>query len=775
MTRTVSLLLTLALAAPAAGSELDDLLAMDLEQLMEVEVLSASRTLERQVDAPAAVTVITRQMIDERGYLTLADALRDVPGFDVATGYPAGEYPTHLLFRGQGDVGQSKLLVLIDNIEQNEVSNGWVNQFGWEGHLDDIERIEVIAGPGSTLYGGHAYAGVIHIITTRPTDEVGEDTPVRAQARVVGGTYRTLMPSASLTWRLPDGGALRLSGRFVTSEGDHGLNRADPGNYWTDNAEPLQVNTLEQGVIDNQTDASGNTPALADGFDTHIRDASVRARLETAHLDVGAWWWNRSEGLGSEVVGYEYFANTAGVPYRAHHMGYGLSLRHLAPLSDRTNLRVQASMRGTEIRPDTEFVYTYQYQSVDNGTDPVTEDYTKNYRGSGIELSFDPQLDVRLSETEGWENRLTVGAEAQRRIREYAAIGIGDHAHDGASTIVDRTFPTGEPSVNPVFLSWSGAVYAQDVQELGKHRLIAGLRADFDTATAVSLNPRAGLVLHPSEDWTLKFLYGEAFKAPTVFELRDEWRGNPDLEPQKVRTGEIEQRARLLDGRLFVGSGVWASVAHDLIEIAANPDPSAVPVGPEGQHAEYYQNLGSTAAFGVSGDVRGTPVEGLTVYGNYALTLGEDFGPLDGTATHKVNLGATWNAFDIASLHVGGNIYSRVKAPATNRYYHPVDDAWVADNYAYVTEDDPDGFGPGHVLINTTVRSRSVEIGRVAVSGELLVRNLLDSPILGMGRQAGSGTRPIDQPSVMNPDGFGPAYHPLPGREILVGVRGAFR
>ncbi|MCO4745689.1 MAG: TonB-dependent receptor [Proteobacteria bacterium] len=762
-------------SSPAAASDsLDDLLGLDLEQLMEVEVLTASRRLERQEDAPASVEVITRDMIVERGYLTIADALRDLPGFDVSTGYPSGEYPTHFLFRGQGDVGQTKMLVLVDNIEANEVSNGWVNQIGWEGHLTDVERIEVIAGPGSALYGGHAYSGIIHIITRSPADELAEDTAIRARAAVHAGTYKTLIPSLSLTGRLPGGAAVRLSGRFVTSQGDHGLNRSDPGGYFTGNYEPEEVLTLQHGVIPNETVAGGGTRAIEDGFDTSVRDVSARLRVEDGGLGISAWYWRRDEGLGSEVVGYEYFANTDDQPFRAVHTGYGLSVSHTAPFGPRAERTFKAAMRGTEILPSTAFVYTYQYQAVDNGTDSPTRDLTKNYHGVGYELSIDPQANWRISEKKGSENTLTAGFEVQRRVREYFAIGLGN-AQGTDSTIVDSSFPTGAPSVNPVFFSWNGGAYVQDSQQLGPHSLVVGIRADLDTTTNPALNPRAGLVLHPHQDWTIKLLYGEAFKAPTIFELRDEWRGNPLLTSQKIRTAEAELRARLLDRRLFARASVYTSWTHDLIEVAPNPDTDAVPIGPLGQLAEYYQNRGSGRFHGVSADVRGEPIEGLTLYANYALNLNEELKPIDGVASHKVNLGGTWHAFDLATLHMGANIYGPVKAPASNRYYQPKDDDWVADNYDYVTEEDPDGFGPGHVLVNATLSSKSLSVGRVSLAPQFIVRNLFDAKVLGMGRQSGSGTRPVDQPSVRNPDGFVPAYHPLPGRELMLGLRGEFR
>ncbi len=147
------------------ADELDELLGTDLDMLMDMTVVTPARKGQTVAEAPASVTVITREMIQRRGYLNLEDALKDVPGFDFTTGQPAGEYPTHFLYRGVGDVGQTKMLVMEDGIVINDVSNGWARHVGYNFMLNDVEKIEIIGGPGSALYGANAYAGLVNVIT----------------------------------------------------------------------------------------------------------------------------------------------------------------------------------------------------------------------------------------------------------------------------------------------------------------------------------------------------------------------------------------------------------------------------------------------------------------------------------------------------------------------------------------------------------------------------------------------------------------------------------
>jgi hypothetical protein len=112
-----------------------------------------------------------------------------------------------------------------------------------------------------------------------------------------------------------------------------------------------------------------------------------------------------------------------------------------------------------------------------------------------------------------------------------------------------------------------------------------------------------------------------------------------------------------------------------------------------------------------------------------------------------------------------------VKAPISNRYFQPKDAASIAAvGYAYVTEVDPDGYMDGHLLLNLTLTGRKIFGEGPKLTPQLVVRNLLGSEYTGIGRQSGSGTRPLDelQPLVQNPSGFIPPYHPQPGRELFI-------
>lgn len=143
---------------------------LSLEQLLNVKVHSASKKDELIGNSPAAVYAVTSADIERSGVTTIPDALRMVPGVVVAR---SDSNSWAISIRGFNSTLANKLLVLIDGrTVYNPVFGGTL----WEAHnlmLEDIERIEVIRGPGGALWGANAVNGVINIITKHTRDTQG--------------------------------------------------------------------------------------------------------------------------------------------------------------------------------------------------------------------------------------------------------------------------------------------------------------------------------------------------------------------------------------------------------------------------------------------------------------------------------------------------------------------------------------------------------------------------------------------------------------------------
>jgi iron complex outermembrane receptor protein len=146
----------------AASQVRDPLKDLSIEELSNIEVISVSKREERLSDAPTSVFVITSEDIRRAGAASLPEALRLAPNLQVAR-VSANEYAVSA--RGFNSLAANKLLVLVDGRSVYSPSFSGVFWDAQDVMLEDIERIEVISGPGGTLWGVNAVNGVINVIT----------------------------------------------------------------------------------------------------------------------------------------------------------------------------------------------------------------------------------------------------------------------------------------------------------------------------------------------------------------------------------------------------------------------------------------------------------------------------------------------------------------------------------------------------------------------------------------------------------------------------------
>ncbi|MDO8940663.1 MAG: TonB-dependent receptor [Methylicorpusculum sp.] len=152
------------------AEEASDVYALDLEELLDVKVTSVSKKAQSLSDAPAAIFVISNEDIKRSGVTTIPDALRMAPGIDVAR---IDSNKWAVSSRGFNGRFANKLLVLIDG--RNIYTPAFSGVY-WEMQdvmMEDIDRIEVIRGPGAALWGANAVNGVINIITKHSADTQG--------------------------------------------------------------------------------------------------------------------------------------------------------------------------------------------------------------------------------------------------------------------------------------------------------------------------------------------------------------------------------------------------------------------------------------------------------------------------------------------------------------------------------------------------------------------------------------------------------------------------
>src|SRR5256885_5410151 len=155
-------------AVTNSGQKPPDLTELSLEALMEIRVptvYGASKFEQKTTQAPSSITVVTSDEIKKYGHRTLADVLQSVQGLHVS-------YDRNYAFLGTRGVNlgdfNSRILLLIDGHRvNNNLTDGAFIDTAFVLDVDLIDRIEIIRGPGSVLYGNNALFGVINVITRK--------------------------------------------------------------------------------------------------------------------------------------------------------------------------------------------------------------------------------------------------------------------------------------------------------------------------------------------------------------------------------------------------------------------------------------------------------------------------------------------------------------------------------------------------------------------------------------------------------------------------------
>lgn len=139
---------------------------MSLEELMNIKVSGVSRYFQNISDVPNSVIVVDKNMIERRGYTDISDVLKDIIGFDVIDN--AGQFGEFISLRGVQ--GNDRFLVLINGHKINPPSGTHIS-LGNSLSIKYAERIEIIYGPASAVYGADAFSGIINIIYPQNFEE----------------------------------------------------------------------------------------------------------------------------------------------------------------------------------------------------------------------------------------------------------------------------------------------------------------------------------------------------------------------------------------------------------------------------------------------------------------------------------------------------------------------------------------------------------------------------------------------------------------------------
>jgi iron complex outermembrane recepter protein len=324
-------LILLSLPVLCAAAQLTvprNLRQLSLEDLMSIEITAASRKEQRAADVAAGIFVITQEDIRRSGMTSIPDVLRMAPGVDVAR-ISASKWAVSV--RGFNSVYADKLLVLIDGRTlYDRIFSGVV----WDTQdlmLDDVDRIEVIRGPGAAMWGANAVNAVINIVTRPATGTPG------GLVRVDGG-----------------GPGAQAAVRYGGSLGTTGTAGYRVYAQWTDLDETLTAPKTPAGDAGRSVTAGFRTDWSPESSPGHPNAVTLEGAFTAAHTR--ALWAN----LDSRTVATEPFSHGVTDAYLGHLLG-----RWTRAQADGASLQVQSFVDLSNRRAP---MGTYDRQTVDVDT-----------------------------------------------------------------------------------------------------------------------------------------------------------------------------------------------------------------------------------------------------------------------------------------------------------------------------------------------------------------------------------------------------------------------
>jgi iron complex outermembrane receptor protein len=485
----------------------------EFETQLDQLVISGTKIAQRVTQVPAVVTVIRGEELQARGYTSLADALRTVPGF-----YDVYDLSTHNVgirgINGGARASGSILKLMIDGQPINfHPSTG--NFFGEELiPLQAVERIEVIRGPGSALYGANAFLGVINIITK---------SGAAAEGVRLSGTL------GNVNDRLAGGGGLMMSAASEKGEVLVAANALvlDRSNLALPRSSPLLARGLE-----NPDNSRGDVS----------RPKSVFAKAAYGKADSGLGRVSALASLQNLETGGEfqdYAPLTHGTRIALLNQTYRLAW-------DREFEKVKLRLTGSyfDSAPSAR-------ERIDLGQPGSV--LLRRVRTEGAEVALEAQWQIvdPLS--------LSVGADfqhEQHQLQAYDTLLTEDVlAYDGSVLRSAGTVIPGDQSGKSKTFFNAGAFLQALWQITPGLGLTGGARLDYHNVYGSHLSPRLAGVYAPEDgSYSLKLLYGSSYKAPSAEQLYTQpmqpfdIRGNEKLGVQTAHTVELAGSYRIGKG-----------------------------------------------------------------------------------------------------------------------------------------------------------------------------------------------------------------------------------
>lgn len=638
--------------------DVKDLMNQSLEELLNIEVVTASQKSQKISDAPATVISYSAEQIRQFGWNDLKDIFKTLPGFDVSY-ENQGEIRTSVTMRGI--VGNQKILVLQDGLRYNPTTGERV-VYGHNTPLNIYKRIEIVYGPASALYGADAYSGVINLITNDGADVNG--------ITVNTGYVSTNALNADVTFgkKIDDKTDFIISGRAYKGE-DAKLDE-DYSDYGD--------------VVGKYSGALGDVKKAYP-----VANWNLFTKLKYGAFTIGADWQHELETNAPTTIpsNYAYVENNV----------WGQDLRHMyvsydKPLSDKANLQVTVSAGDYEINPASNF-YIVTNSAMSTGSPSYKYGYSGYVRGN---VQSDFQLMDKVSVITGLSYEKVKSFPKTQNLNN-GPFHLDGKLEDDLSMFVDSTGHTfgltglTEKKFGERNYYNFGYFLQGEIAALPNLSITLGGRFDYNSIYKETVNPRIGVVYKPAEKTSVKALFGSAYIAPSNYYRWENWANpfalhipNLDIKPEKLTSLSLSV-TQYIANNASIRAEVFQNNLKDVITpIAAGPQAGNKPyfnpiaisdkpyesflVNPTGYFVEINANQGEITT-------KGFEIEGTYKFGNllsglsYSFIDGDDNGAdLPKVSPHKIvfNTNYTNEQYSIA---LTGRYYSAVQTAKGNSMY----------------------------------------------------------------------------------------------------------
>lgn len=500
-----------------------NLFELSLEDLMNIEIVSAVRQNQNISDAPSIVSVITENQIKERGYLSVDEALNSIAGLDVITDH----FQPNLGIRGiNGGLRSWSRLVKVMIDGQNVSFRSSADNFLDASliPIEAIEKIEVIRGPNSALFGKNAFLGVVNIITKS------------------GSTLK----NSSISNYLAE----------INKNSSFGLSAVWGGKK--ENFDFIFASSY------SQTDHSGLIPENVPGR-TIYTDQDVSVKNESYPLSVFTKLSFEKEDIGKFV----FDANQQIINSNAEFLDWG-TLTHNNKISlfnsyERItytkdfleNLNTNVSVSHSTGKP-------YKHEILDTDSDP-SEWIERDVSYSGYDISGN--VSYNLDEINNFTLGLDYTSDIHDHQKYYTVNSVGAKTLNPGGTDGVKDFNNLGIYLQMIF----NPAKFFNFNYLNNLTLTAGYRFDYHNIYGDVLTYRLAAVYHITQQLSTKLMYGTSFNAPSSVQLYSNYItpggivGNPELKPEKAKTLEWALMGKIIDNVNF-STNIFYTEIDDKIE-----------------------------------------------------------------------------------------------------------------------------------------------------------------------------------------------------------------